>query len=141
MAVNGNGSQRGLTTLLRDLAEGGLELVKHEARLTSLELGTLVRRVGTASGLVAMGGVLVLVGGLAVLTGIIMLFADQWVRDRYWLAALIVFAITIVAAVLLVRRADALLSPRQFTPDQTLATLKEDRTWLKRQLKSDATSS
>jgi uncharacterized membrane protein YqjE len=141
MPVNGNGSPRRLTTLLRDLAEGGIELVKHEARLTSIELGTLVRRVGTASGLVAIGGVLVLVGALAVLTGIIMLFADQWVHDRYWLAALIVFAMTATASLWLARHASAFLSTKELAPDETLATLKEDRTWLKRQLKSDATSS
>src|ERR1044072_112677 len=94
MPVDRHGAPRRLTTLLRELAEGGIELVKHEARLTSLELGTLVRRVGSASVLVAIGGVLVLVGGLAIFTGIILLFGDQWVRDRYWLAALIIFAIT-----------------------------------------------
>jgi hypothetical protein len=35
----------------------------------------------------------------------------------------------------------SLLSSERLVPDETLATLKEDKEWLRRQLKSGATSS
>ena len=68
------------------------------------------------------------------LAGLIMLAGDQWLRDRYWLAALIVTAVAGAVALWFAKRGLALLSPRQLAPDQTLATLQEDKEWLKRQL-------
>ena len=87
------------------------------------------------------GSVFVLLGGLSLLTGLILLGADQWLRDRYWLAALIVLAISGALALFFMSRGMALLSPKQLAPEQTVATLKEDTAWLKQQLTSGATSS
>jgi hypothetical protein len=41
----------------------------------------------------------------------------------------------------LVKRGTAALNPKDLVPDETVATLKEDKEWLKRQLTSGATSS
>jgi hypothetical protein len=49
-------------------------------------------------------------------------------------------AITGTLAAWFLRRGLSRLSPQQLTPDQTVETLKEDKEWLKRQLKSGATS-
>jgi hypothetical protein len=65
---------------------------------------------------------------------------DQWLRDHYWLAAVIVTAITAAVAYWLAKRGMALLSPSKLAPDQTVATLKEDKEWLRQQLTSGATS-
>ncbi len=136
-----NGQMPPLGALLRDLAEGSASLIRQELRLARLELKELLGALATGATLVVAGSVTALLGGLALLTGLILLGADQWLRDRYWLAALIVFAISIALALLSRSRGMALLSPKQLAPEQTVATLKEDTAWLKQRLTSGATSS
>lgn len=134
------GERSGLRSLLRELADGGATLVRQEIRLARVETTDLLRTLGAGTAWAAAGGVLLLIGALATLTGIILLGGDQWLRDRFWLAALIVSILALVAAVLLARRGLALVNPHTLAPDQTVATLKEDKEWLKRQLTSGATS-
>ena len=140
MAVDHNDGRKGLGTLLRDLAEGSAGLVRNEVKLAQIEVKTAVAGVGRGTAFVATGGVLALLGALSLLTGLVLLSGDQWLRDRYWLAALIVMAIAFIAAFALAKRGMAQLSPANLAPDQTVATLKEDKEWLKRQLTSGATS-
>jgi len=138
---SGNGQMPPLGVLLRDLAEGSASLIRQELRLVRLELTEMLRAMATGATLVVSGSVFALLGGLSLLTGLILLGADQWLRDRYWLAALIVFAISGALALFFMSRGMALLSPKQLAPEQTVATLKEDTAWLKQQLTSGATSS
>ena len=138
---SGNGRMPPLGALLRDLAEGSASLIRQELRLVRLELTEMLGAMATGATLVVSGSVFALLGGLSLLTGLILLGADQWLRDRYWLAALIVFVISGALALFFMSRGMALLSPKQLAPDQTVATLKEDTAWLKQQLTSGATSS
>ena len=131
---------RGIGSLLRDLADGGGALIRQELRLARTEVTAMVRAIGVGTALTSAGAVLALLGTFAVLTGLIMLAGDQWLRDRYWLAALIGAVIAGGIAGWMARRGASHLSPRRLLPDETVATLKEDREWLKRQLKSGATS-
>jgi hypothetical protein len=140
MAAYRDGGERSMGALLRDLAQGSTNLLKHEVRLARLEFASVFRGVGTGTAFSAAGGVLALIGAFSLLTGIILLAGDQWLRDHYWIAAMIVTAITGGVAYWMARRGMALLSPRQLAPDQTVATLREDKEWLKRQLTSGATS-
>jgi Putative Actinobacterial Holin-X, holin superfamily III len=123
---------RSMGTLLRDLAEGSASLVRQEVRLARIEFTGVLSGVGKGTASVAAGGILALVGTLALFTGLIMLAGDQWLRDRYWLAALLVTAVAGAAAAFLAKRGLALLSPQSLVPEQTVATLKEDAQWLKR---------
>ncbi len=132
---------RSVGDLLRELAEGSAQLARQEVRLARLEITDTLRGIGVGSAQIAAGGVLALLGVIALLTGVILLAGDQWLRDQYWLAALIVTAILGGVAAWMARRGAALLSPEQLAPDQTVATLKEDKEWLKQQLTSGATSS
>ena len=134
-------AQRSLGMLLKDLAEGSAQLVRHEVQLARFEISALLRAVGLGTAAVAVGGVLALLGTLSLFTGFVLLPGDQWLRDRYWLAALVVTAIAGGVATWFARRGLALLTPTQLAPDQTVATLKEDKEWLKRQLTSGGTSS
>ena len=136
-----NGQTRPFGELLRELADGSTSLIRQEMRLARLELSESLRGVTRGTVLVVVGSVMLLLGTLAVLTGLILLGGDQWLRDRYWLAALIVFALAGVLALVFASRGKALLSPRQLAPDETVATLEENTAWLKQQLKSGATSS
>lgn len=143
MAVDhANDGRRGIGALLRDLAEGSAELVRGEARLARLELGSVVQSAARGTALTAMGGVLLLLGTLAAFTGLILLIGDQWLpRDLYWLGALLVALVAGGVAAWLAQRGRSALSPSALAPKETVATLKEDKEWLKQRLTSGATSS
>ena len=143
MAVDhSNDGRRGLGALLRDLAEGSAELVRGEVRLARLEFGGAAGTAAKATALAAAGGVLLLLGTLAAFTGLILLVGDQWLpRDLYWLGALLVALIAGGVAAWLAQRGRAALSPSALAPHETVATLKEDKEWLKQRLTSGATSS
>ena len=126
--------RRSIGTLIKDLADGSATLVRQEVYLARLEFTRIAQAVGTGTAFVATGSVFALLGALTLFIGIILLPGDQWLRDRYWLAALIVMLLTGAIAVWLARRGMAHLTPQQLTPDQTLATLKEDKEWLRQQL-------
>ena len=136
-----DGQSPSLGVLLRDLAEGSAALVRNEARLARLEVTEMLEGMGKGTAYVVGGATLLLLGALAFLTGLMLLVGDQWLRDRYWLAALIVLLVAGGIAIWFASRGAALLSPRRLTPEETIATLKEDRAWLKQQLTSDGTSS
>jgi hypothetical protein len=140
MAVERADGRRSVGTLLRDLAEGSAALVRNEITLARLELTAMLRSVGTGTAFVAVGGVLALLGTLTLFTGVILLTGDQWLRDQYWLAALVVTLVVGGVAFWFAKKGMELLSPTVLAPDQTVATLKEDKEWLKRQLTSGATS-
>jgi Putative Actinobacterial Holin-X, holin superfamily III len=126
-------SAPGIGTLLKDLAEGSGELLRHEARLARLEAVGMARGAGVGTAMVAVGGVVGLLGALCLLAGLIMLIGDQWLRDNYWLASLIVTLIAGGIAGFYAWRGMQRLSPARLAPNQTVATLKEDVEWLKRQ--------
>jgi hypothetical protein len=138
--ANARENGRGIGGLLRDLADGGAALLRQELRLARVEIAAIGKAVGVGTALTASGAVLALLGAFALFTGIILLAGDHWLRDRYWLAALIGTVIAGGIAAWMARRGAAHLSPRRLLPDETVATLKEDKEWLKRQLKSGATS-
>ena len=142
MAAEMNGARGGIGGLLRELAEGGTTLLRKEARLAQLEVRDAAMALGKGTAFVATGGVLALLGVLCLLAGLILLIGDQWLpRDLYWVAALIVGVLTGGIAAWFVKRGTAALSPSALAPDQTVATLKEDKEWLRRQLTSGAISS
>jgi hypothetical protein len=126
--------QRSMGSLLRDLAEGSASLVRNEAKLARVEVTTMLAAVGTGTATIAVGGVLALLGTLAFFTGLVLLPGDQWLRDQYWLAALIVTLLAGGVAAWFAKQGLALLSPRKLAPEQTIASLKEDKEWLKHPL-------
>ena len=141
MAVEQNDGRKGLGALLRELGEGSATLVRNEVKLAQLEVRGILGGVGRGTAMVATGGVLGLLGTLAFFTGLVLLIGDQWLpNDRYWLAGLIVTVIAFAIAFVFIRRGRAQLSPASLAPDQTVATLKEDKEWLKQRLTSGATS-
>jgi hypothetical protein len=133
---NGAGDRRGIGALIRDLADGGLMLVRRELLLARLELSAMVRAVGIGGALVAFGGVMALLGVLALFTGLTLLPGDQWLRDQYWLAALVVMLVAGALAAWFVKQGLGMLSPAQLRPTQTLDSLKEDAAWLRYQKES-----
>lgn len=138
-AVRGDGG-RGFGALLREAANASTRLVRQEVRLTRLETARLTGHVGRGVVMIALGGVLLLLGVIVLFTGIILLLGDEWLRGGYWLAALIVTVVLGILAATLAIWGKSFFSRERLGPDETLATLREDREWLKRRLMSDATS-
>jgi uncharacterized membrane protein YqjE len=133
---------RGFGALVRDLAEGFAGLARGEARLATLELHAATKGIAKGATLMATAAALAVLGALSLLTGLMLLAGDQWLpADRYWLAALIVVVVTGAIAAWFVRRGLALVSASRLAPDETVATLKEDKEWLKQRLTSGGTSS
>ena len=132
---------RGLGTLVRELAVGSAELIRGEAKIARTEVGDMVKGIAMGTGFVAIGGVLALLGGLSLLAGVILLIGDQWLpRDLYWVAAALVLLVSGGIAFVFFRRGMSMLTPASLAPDQTVETLKEDKEWLKRRMTSGATS-
>ena len=141
MAVDTSDGRRSIGTLLRDLAEGSATLVRDEVRLARLEIGGVAAGIGKGTAWIATAAVLALLGSLCLIAGIVLLIGDQWLpADLYWVAALILLVITGGIAAWFAKRGMALLSPSQLAPHETVTTLKEDKEWLKQQLRSGATS-
>jgi uncharacterized membrane protein YqjE len=141
MAVDQTDGNRSIGAMLRDLAEGSVALVRGEVTLTKLEIGEIVDRIRTGTAFVATGAVLFILGALSLTAGLVLLIGDQWLpADRYWLAALVLLAITGAIAAWFAKRGLALMSPSHLAPNETATTLKEDTEWLKQRLTSGATS-
>ena len=126
---------RGFGALLTALARDGTRLARHEIRLVRLEAGARARRYGGGTLMIAAGVALGTIGLVTAFIGIVLLPGDQWLRDRYWLAALIVTVVTALVAAWCARRGAAFLSPARLVPDETVETLKEDSEWVRRQLR------
>jgi hypothetical protein len=131
---------RSIGRLVRELADGGRRLVRQEIRLAKLEIAEVARGVGVGTGLIVTGTVLGLLGVITLVTGVILLVGGPWLNQQYWLAALGVTVLLMIAAAVMARRGATLLDPAQLAPDETMATLREDKEWVKRQLTSGGTS-
>jgi uncharacterized membrane protein YqjE len=127
VGVHQNG-RRSVGALLRDLAEGGVALVRNEIRLARVETVDALNGIARGSALVATAAVMGLLGGLALLAGVILLIGDQWLpRDLYWLAALIVAVLTGVIAAWMAKSGLALLTPAELAPEETVMTIRETK--------------
>jgi len=127
VGVHMNG-RRTVGTLLRDLAEGGVALVRNEIRLARIETVEALNAIGRGAALVATAAVLALLGGLAFLAGLILLLGDQWLpRDLYWLGALLVVVISGALAGWFAKRGLSLLTPAQLVPEETVVTIRETK--------------
>ena len=141
MTPDDNDGRRGIVSLIRALADGGVTLVRDEVRLARIEISAAVNAIGVGTAFVATGAVLALIGALALITGLVLLIGDQWLpADLYWLAALILLLVTGGIAAWCLKRGTALLSPAGLAPTETMTTLKEDKEWLKQRLTSGGTS-
>ena len=128
MAVVATNGRPSVGTLLRDLAEGSVALIRGEVRLARIETVDALGGVTRGAALVATAAVLALLGALALFAGVILLIGDQWLpRELYWLAALVVVVLTGGIAVLFLKRGLALLTAEALVPDETVETLRETK--------------
>src|SRR5215210_2023741 len=121
---------RSLGELFSELAQETTTLVRHEVNLAKVEMTEKASRAGKHVGFLAAGGAVAYAGLLAILAGVIALLNAVM---PLWLAALLVGLVVAVVGYLLVRRGLDALKREDFTPRQTMETLKEDQQWAKDQ--------
>lgn len=119
----GEGQQRSLGELFRDLANDSTRLVRDEIALARAEAGAKARQAGVAVAMMAAGAVLAIPAILLVLQAIVTLLSN-FMYD--WVAMLLMAALLGLAAFLLVRKGQADLSADRLSPDRTVANLKRD---------------
>ncbi|HEU5433156.1 MAG TPA: phage holin family protein [Thermomicrobiales bacterium] len=115
--------------LLQDLQD----LVRAEIALAKAELKDDATTAGKAAGTLAAGGVVGLVAFIFLMLAVTFVLAI-WLP--LWVSALIVAVVLGIVAAILVMRGKQSLSQANLAPEQTIATLKEDQAWAKRQINS-----
>ena len=121
---------RSLGELFSELAQETSTLVRQEVNLAKTEMSQKASTAGKHVGVLAAGGALAYAGLLAVLAGIIALLSNVM---PLWASALLVGIVVAVVGYLLVRRGLDALKREDFTPRETIETLKEDQQWAKDQ--------
>lgn len=121
---------RSLGELFTDLAQKTATLVRQEATLAKTEMGEKASRAGKHVGTLAVGGAVAYAGLLAILAGVIILLNDVM---PLWASALLVGVVVAVIGYILLRRGLDALKREDFTPRQTMETLKEDKEWTRDQ--------
>ncbi|HEX5500045.1 MAG TPA: phage holin family protein [Thermomicrobiales bacterium] len=115
--------------LLQDLQD----LVRAEIALAKAELKDDATTAGKAGAVLAAGGVVGLVAFIFLMLAVTFLLAI-WLP--LWVSALIVAVVLGIVAAILVLRGKQSLSQANLAPEQTIATLKEDQAWARRQINS-----
>ena len=123
---------RSLGELFAELAQETSTLVRQEVTLAKVEVSEKASRAARHLGILAAGGALAYAGLLAIIAGVIYLVAEIDVVPL-WLAALLVGLVVAIVGYLLVRKGLDALKREDFTPRQTMETLKEDQQWAKDQ--------
>lgn len=129
--VNEFSDERSLGDLFSQLSQETSMLVRQEVQLAKVELTEKLMKAGRDVALIAGGGLLAYAGLLALIAALILVLAT-WMAP--WLAALLVGLVFVgIAAILIVTGLNDLkeINP---TPQRTVATIKEDKEWLTRQL-------
>ena len=121
---------RSLGELFAELAQETSTLVRQEVTLAKTEISQKASRAGRHVGVLAAGGAVAYAGLLAILAGVIILL--NYVMPL-WLSALLVGLVVAGVGYLLVRKALDALKREDFTPQQTMESLKEDKEWTRDQ--------
>jgi hypothetical protein len=124
--------ERGVGSLLSDLAREASRLIRQEIALAKAELVDRLAQVGTGAALCVAGGLVLFAGSLALLAAAILALA---LVLPPWAAALAVGGfVTLVGLVLLLKgRRD--MAAHNLMPRRTLRTLRADAEWAREQLR------
>ena len=124
---------RSLGELFSELTRELTALVRQEVALARTELTEKATTVGKNVGVLAAGGAVAYAGFLALLAALIIGLGQLGVP--WWLAALIVGLVVAGIGYLLVQKGLTALKQLNLAPEQTIATLKEDKEWAKEQVR------
>jgi uncharacterized membrane protein YqjE len=120
-------------SLISGLIQDLQEMVRDEIRLARAELRDDAMTAGRGVAVLAAGALVGLTGFIFLMLGATYLL-NKWVQ--MWIAAGIVGVVLAVVAAVCIYAGRNKLRESNFTPEQTIATLKEDREWAKQQTNS-----
>ena len=123
-------SEPTLADLLRDLSEKTTTLVRQEVLLAKTELQESLAGLGRGAALVAVGGA-ILYSAFVVLLGAGALALASVLGIAVWLSALVVAATVAIMGAVCLRVGWMRLRRTSIVPTATIASVKEDVTWLK----------
>ena len=124
---------RSLGELFSELTRELTALVRQEVALARTELTQKATTVGKNVGVLAAGGAVAYAGFLALLAALIIGLGQLGLP--WWLSALIVGLVVAGIGYLLVQKGLTALKQLNLAPEQTIATLKEDKEWAKEQVR------
>lgn len=121
-----------LGELFSRLTQDTSRLIRQEVRLATQEMTDKATGIGKNMGMLAAGGAVVYAGFLFLL-GALTYGLSSAFGLPIWLSFLIVGALAAIVGYFLVQRGINALKHTQFTPQQTVDTIKEDVAWAKEQ--------
>ena len=121
-----------LGELFASLARDTSELVRKEVDLAKTEMTQKATEAGKDIGYIAAGGAVAYVGLIVLAFGIVYLLG---LFLPLWAAALLVGLVIAGIGYFLVQKGLTALKRTNFAPRETVASLKEDKEWIKDQIK------
>lgn len=130
--TNGHGpevvvQERPLGQLFQELAQDTRSLVSLEVELAKTEMTEKVVKTGKDVGFLAAGGFVAYAGLLAIIAAVIVGLANF---IPAWLSALLVGAVVVLIGYALIRKGLNDMKSRSMAPEQTVASLKQDKEML-----------
>jgi len=128
----GRDEERSIGELFTQLANDSANLMRQELQLAKVEVGQKVSAAGKQLGLMAIGGGVAYAGLLAIVAGLIVLLGQYL---AVWLSAFIVGVAVAGVGYYLIQGQLAEFKHLDPTPRATIETLKQDKEWVKEQIK------
>jgi uncharacterized membrane protein YqjE len=128
-----NGPQPGVGTLVSGVIEDLQSLVRGEVQLAKTELKEDAKEIGSGAAMIASGALVGLVGFIFLMLGVTYLLNKS---IEMWLAAGIVGLVLVAIAALVAMSGKSKLSAANLKPQKTIDSVKENKEWASRQIKS-----
>jgi xanthine/uracil permease len=119
-----DGDSRPLGEVVQSLSQEFRSLVELEVALAKSEMSQKVSEAGKDVGYIAAGGFVIYAGFLAIMAAVAIWLA---IYIPAWLSALIVGVVVALIGYVLVRKGMGDLKSRNMVPEQTLASLRDDK--------------
>lgn len=123
-----------LGELLRRLSTDSSHLMRQQFELAKMELKETGTRWSQAATKLGVALIVALAGGLALTAFLVIGLGD--LMDNYWASSLIVGATLTVTALILIKRALAVVRQDGLGLDDTAGTLRDDAQWAKKELRN-----
>lgn len=129
--VGAAGEEPGLGALLRSLGEDMGTLVRQEIELAKLETTRTAKRVALDGAWIGAGATIAAVGGLCLVVALALGLGA--LLGSYWLGTAITGLVLVATGALVAWKGAGDLRRGEFGPRRTVATLKEDAAWARRE--------
>lgn len=133
-------NERGVADLVKELRDETAVLIQQELALARTETGEKVAKMARNAAFVAAGALIAYAGFIFLLLacsdGLVAAFTE-WGMDpeiAIWVAPLVIGAIVLIAGYAFLQKGISTLRSESVVPEKTVASLKEDKEWVKHRL-------